>query len=60
MLLERYVLPTLSETAQLLTTSEMETYAALRANRWGVNLRLEQERLSWPICLDALREALGP
>lgn len=52
--------PNRAEALRHLTTSELETYAALRTNRWGVNLRLEQERLSWPMCLDVLREALGP
>lgn len=41
-----------------LTPAEKGIYAALRANEWGTNLRLEQERLSWPSCLMALQNAL--
>jgi hypothetical protein len=50
--------PHRAEELRHLTSSEMNTYAGLRTSRWGTNLRLEQERLSWPICLSALQEAL--
>lgn len=39
-----------------LTTSERDMYVGLRENKWGMNLRLEQERLSWPSCLRVLQE----
>lgn len=42
----------------LLTPEERGVYEGLRANRWGVQLRMEQERVSWDLALDAVREAL--
>lgn len=42
-----------------LTPAEWALYVGLRDNRWGSNLRLEQERLPWPKCLQALQEALS-
>lgn len=42
----------------LLTPEELSVYEGLRANRWGVRLRMEQERVSWELALDALHEAL--
>ncbi|RST49413.1 DUF3322 domain-containing protein [Variovorax sp. MHTC-1] len=50
--------PNRAEELRHLTRSEMDVYAGLREHRWGTNLRLEQERLSWPVCLHALQEAL--
>lgn len=50
--------PNRAEVLPHLTPAEMDVYVGLRSNRWGVGLRLEQERLSWPKCLRALREAL--
>ncbi|MGR4872226.1 DUF3322 domain-containing protein [Variovorax sp. LARHSF232] len=50
--------PNRAEVLPHLTPSEMNVYVGLRSNRWGVSLRLEQERLSWPRCLRALQEAL--
>lgn len=50
--------PNRAEVLPHLTPAEMDVYVGLRSNRWGVNLRLEQERLSWPRCLRALRETL--
>jgi len=50
--------PHRAEALRHLTPLEMDVYAGLRTNRWGTNLRLEQERLSWPTCLSVLREAL--
>ena len=40
------------------TLAESELYVALRENRWGKNIRLEQERLPWPKCLQTLEEAM--
>jgi len=51
--------PNRAEELQHLTPAEMDIYTGLRTNRWGMNLRLEQERLSWSICLYALQEALA-
>jgi hypothetical protein len=31
----------------LLTTPELEVYRGLRQQRWGPNVRLEQERIAW-------------
>ncbi|MDP9994431.1 hypothetical protein J2W28_005039 [Variovorax boronicumulans] len=42
-----------------LTPAETDTYTGLRTNRWGENLRLEQERLPWQACLRAIQEALS-
>ncbi|HYP82798.1 MAG TPA: Wadjet anti-phage system protein JetD domain-containing protein [Variovorax sp.] len=50
--------PNRAEVLPHLTPAEMDVYVGLRSNRWGVGLRLEQERLSWPECLRVLREAL--
>ncbi len=50
--------PNRAEDFRHLTPAERTMYAGLRANKWGVNLRLEQERLSWPSCLKALQNAL--
>jgi hypothetical protein len=38
---------------------ETVVYAALRNNSWGQNVRLEQERLPWDSCVQALRGALS-
>jgi hypothetical protein len=31
----------------LLTDSEREVYRGLKEQRWGTNVRLEQERIAW-------------
>ncbi len=51
--------PHRAEVLRHLTPAEQDLYAGLRQNKWGVNLRLEQERLPWPKCLQALQEALS-
>jgi len=60
--LERYVELTVEEPAQHadadlqeLTAEEQEVFDGLRSGRWGVKLRLEQERIRWPDALEALR-----
>jgi hypothetical protein len=50
--------PNRAEELRHLTSSEMEVYTGLRVNKWGMHLRLEQERLPWSACLSALQEAL--
>lgn len=50
--------PHRSEELRHLTSAEKEIYAGLRGNKWGGSLRLEQERLSWPTCLQELQDAL--
>lgn len=51
--------PHRAEELQHLTPAERDLYAQLRENKWGVNLRLEQERLPWPTCLQELQVALS-
>lgn len=41
-----------------LTPVESDLYAGIRTNRWGENLRLEQERLPWPSCLVAIAQGI--
>lgn len=38
----------------LLTAGEQEVFLALKNNLWGQNLRLEQERIAWPVVSAAL------
>ena len=38
----------------LLTDDEQAVFLALKDNRWGQNLRLEQERIAWPYVCAAL------
>lgn len=38
---------------------ERAVYMGLRANTWGQNVRLEQERLPWDMAIKALTNALG-
>ncbi len=33
----------------LLSAAEQDVYQALKGNRWGHNIRLEQERIAWPM-----------
>lgn len=42
-----------------LTPAERDVHTGLRENRWGQNLRLEQERLPWTLCVSTLHEVLG-
>lgn len=41
-----------------LTADERVLFDQLRNNHWGVNVRLEQERLPWPMAMDAIGKAL--
>ena len=41
----------------LLTPPEQELYCALKQQRWGQNLRLEQERIAWDVAWPALLDA---
>jgi hypothetical protein len=41
-----------------LTQQEQKLYRELREQTHGSNVRLEQERLAWPRCLQALRDAM--
>lgn len=42
-----------------LTPQEQALYKALREQVHGPNVRLEQERLAWPLCLKALHEVMS-
>jgi hypothetical protein len=42
-----------------LTEPEREVLEGLRGQRWGPNVRLEQERIPWSVALRAVRAALG-
>lgn len=41
-----------------LSAQEADVFAGLAQNRWGQNIRLEQERLPWNLCLSTVRSAL--
>jgi len=51
--------PSSAERLGCLTAEEKNVYDSLRAQRWGRNVRLEQERLPWPEAITRLRAALG-
>jgi len=38
----------------LLTPTEQAVYGGLKQQRWGMNVRLEQERIPWAYAWDAL------
>jgi len=38
----------------LLTPAEQSLYSGLKQQRWGVNVRLEQERIAWSYAWDVL------
>jgi hypothetical protein len=42
-----------------LTADEQTVYAGLRTQTWGHNVRLEQERIAWPVAMDALGRLTG-
>ncbi len=44
---------------EYLNEHELAVYAALKANTWGQQVRLEQERLPWEICLEVLKAGLS-
>jgi hypothetical protein len=63
--LERYAAltgqePTQSPDAELaeLTQEERDVFDGLRSGRWGVKVRLEQERIPWPDACEALLTVL--
>jgi len=37
-----------------LTIEEHEVFSGLKSNRWGMRLRLEQERIPWVECMEAI------
>ncbi|MGX5652717.1 Wadjet anti-phage system protein JetD domain-containing protein [Hydrogenophaga borbori] len=47
------------ELLERLTPEEQQLYRRLREQIHGPNVRLEQERLSWPLCLQALQDAMN-
>jgi hypothetical protein len=47
--------PSKVETPESLTDAELDVYEGIRSNRWGHQVRLEQERISWPTALEHLR-----
>jgi hypothetical protein len=42
------------ESFESLSRAELDVYQGLRTNRWGMQVRLEQERISWPIAMEHL------
>ncbi len=44
-----------AEQLEGLTPAELQLYQGLREQRWGVRVRLEQERLDWPTVVQALQ-----
>jgi len=48
-----------AEDLSLLQPSELAVYRGLKEHLWGYRLRLEQERISWPVALQALLRATG-
>jgi hypothetical protein len=51
--------PSKVESPQGLLPAEMQVYDGLRTHRWGENVRLEQERIAWPMAIQTLQSALG-
>ena len=43
----------------MLSPSEQEVYRGLKEQRWGVNVRLEQERIPWSFAASRLRSCCG-
>lgn len=50
--------PAKAERLERLTEKEHLLYSALREDKFGHRVRLEQERLSWPRCLRALHDSV--
>lgn len=46
------------ESPEGLTAEELNVYEGLRADRWDKQVRLEQERIGWPMALQAIAKAL--
>lgn len=49
--------PSKVESPESLTPTELAVYEAVRLNSWGPQVRLEQERISWPWALERLGHA---
>jgi hypothetical protein len=47
-----------TDTLPLLTASEQDLYQSLKQNKWGQNVRLEQERVHWDIAWRALQRSI--
>ncbi len=50
--------PHQAEGLGLLSSAEQAVYLTLKANQWGRNVRLEQERIPWDVAWRAVRQAL--
>lgn len=46
--------PSKVESFENLTEAELDVYDGIRSNRWEQQVRLEQERISWPIAMERL------
>lgn len=46
--------PSKAESLQSLSAAEFDVYDGIRNNRWGHQVRLEQERIAWPIAMEQL------
>jgi hypothetical protein len=46
--------PSRVEAPESLTSAELAVYDGIRGNQWGTQVRLEQERISWPVALEKL------
>lgn len=51
--------PSRVEAPEGLTPEEQSVYEGLRTNRWQEQVRLEQERIAWPMAIRMLRSMLG-
>jgi len=51
--------PSRAEAAERLTLNELAVCRGLQDNRWGENLRLEQERIEWEWAMSEMAKALG-
>lgn len=51
--------PHSGEEFAFLNPSELTVYQGLERHSWGESLRLEQERLPWTHCMDAIRAELA-
>jgi hypothetical protein len=49
-----------AETLPLLSDSERAVYRAIKLNKWGQNVRLEQERVAWDFAWRTLQQVLLP
>lgn len=51
--------PHAGEEFAFLHPAELAVYQGLKRHSWGESLRLEQERLPWTLCMDAIRAELA-